>query len=140
MCEDAIQDIEDIFQDPAVLRGKTPEEIQLLAVNQPLLKTLELQLDAPIIPSYSLGGFLLKTPICELTDILVGLGLWMEGCYELVSLFEARYRLGKDEVELAVDVRNGKLFKLTAYSGYRGRLFEKIAIAMRVQEAVEFLN
>lgn len=35
MCEDTIQDIEDIFQDPTVLMRKTPEDIQLLVVNQP---------------------------------------------------------------------------------------------------------
>ncbi|MBC6424331.1 MAG: hypothetical protein GDA43_24885 [Hormoscilla sp. SP5CHS1] len=73
------------------------------------------QLDAPIVPDRRLGGFDLRTPIRDLSDFLCGLGSWREGFCELVSPFEARYRLGKGEIELAVDVRNGKVFKIAAY-------------------------
>jgi len=96
------------------------------------------QLDAPIIPDRSLGGFDLRTHIRDLSDLLFGLGSWTEGFCELVSPFEARYRLGKGEIELAVDVRNGKVFKIVAYPGYKGKLFDKIVVGMRVKAAMEY--
>ncbi|MBC6473203.1 MAG: hypothetical protein GDA48_10625 [Hormoscilla sp. GM102CHS1] len=96
------------------------------------------QLDAPIVPDRRLGGFDLRTPIRDLSDFLCGLGSWREGFCELVSPFEARYRLGKGEIELAVDVRNSKVFKIAAYPGYKGKLFDKIVVGMKVKTAMEY--
>lgn len=102
------------------------------------MKTMntDLRLDAEIIPNHGLGNLTLRAHISELEELLVGLGVFEEGSYSLVSPFEARYRLGRGEIEVAVDVRNGKIFKLIAYEGYRGKLFGKITAGMLVGDAM----
>ena len=101
------------------------------------VKNLELQLDAEIIPNQGLGNLTLRSHVSELKQMLVGIGVYDEGSFRLVSPFEARYRLGEGQVEVAVDVRNGKIFKLIAYAGYRGKLFKMITVGMRVSEAMK---
>ncbi len=98
---------------------------------------VHLDLEAPIIPNQSLGGLTLGTHISELEDLVFGLGSWKEGACTLISPFEARYSFGKGEIEAAVDVRNGKIFKLSAKVGYKGKLFEEIGVGMLVQQALE---
>lgn len=97
----------------------------------------DLSIDAEITPNQGLGGLSLRSSIRELDSLISGLGVWMEGSYKLVSPFEARYRFGKGEIEAAVDVRNGKIFKLTAYAGYEGKLFNEIKVGMRVRQAMQ---
>ncbi|MBO1348467.1 MAG: hypothetical protein EBE86_014235 [Hormoscilla sp. GUM202] len=101
------------------------------------MKLFKIALDAAIIPNQSLGGLHLGSKISQFQDLVVGLGIWQAGSFELVSPFEARYRLGKGELEISVDVRNGKIFKLTACQGYQGKLFGKIAVGMGVAEAMK---
>ena len=99
-------------------------------------KDIDLRLDAEIVPNQGLGNLTLRSHISDLEDLLVGLGVYEEGSFRLASPFEARYRLGRGEIEVAVDVRNGKIFKLIAYEGYRGKLFGKIAAGMLVGDAM----
>ena len=54
--------------------------------------------------------------------------------YKLVNRFEARYRVGP--IEVCADVRNGKVFKIIAYEGYNGKLFNTVFIGMNVGEAM----
>jgi hypothetical protein len=103
------------------------------------MKQLEsqlVQLDAPILPNQGLAGFLLRTHVRDLQEMFTNLALAEEITFELSRLFEARYRLGGGSVELAVDVRNGRVFRISAYSGYRGLLFGKITVGMTVREAM----
>lgn len=100
------------------------------------LGAVSIDLDAEIVPDDGLGGLRLRTRLCDLQDLLNGLGQTRRGSYELVTPFEARYRLLDGEIEAAVDFRNGKIFKLIACSGYRGRLFGRIAVGMPVREAM----
>jgi hypothetical protein len=98
---------------------------------------LRLTLDESIMPSEGLGGLRLRTHITALDDLLerVYIGkLTGDRWYELVNLYEARYDLGA--VQVGVDVRNGKIFKLTASEGYNGLLFGKIWVGMSVTEAM----
>ncbi len=97
----------------------------------------DLQLGAEIVPNQGLGGLSLGLNIGELEDLLFGLGTWKEGSFKLASPFEARYRLGRGEIEVAVDVRNGKVFKLTVYAGYQGKLFNEIIVGMTVRQAMQ---
>lgn len=97
---------------------------------------MELQLEADISPNQELGGLNLRSSIKDLEHLLVGLGVWQEGSFELISPFEARYRLMEGAIEIAVDVRNGKVFKLTACAGYKGKLFGKITVGMSVRQAM----
>jgi hypothetical protein len=98
------------------------------------LEQICIQLDAPIVPDQGLGGVLLRTRVREIQDILVFPG--KNAKFRLVSLFEARYSLADGAIEIAVDVRNSKIFKLMARSGYQGLLFDKIRVGLTVREAM----
>lgn len=91
----------------------------------------------PIIPAHGLGGVLLRRHISEYDSKIAGLGIWKPGHYRLVSPYEARYRIEEDFIEIAVDVRNGKVFKVTALPGYKGDLFGQIAIGMPVAAVID---
>jgi hypothetical protein len=54
----------------------------------------------------------------------------------MTSAYEARYALDGGIVQIAIDVRNGKVFKLIAGDGYKGKLFGRIAVGMPVAEAL----
>ena len=97
----------------------------------------KLDLTAPIIPDHGLGGLVLRTKLIELQELVEGLGVLIAGSYELVGLFEARYRFGQGEIEMGVDVRNGKIARLVAGAQYKGALFEKIFVGMSVGEAMK---
>jgi hypothetical protein len=98
---------------------------------------MEIRLDADIIPNESLGGLTLRSKIADLQQLIYP-GGWppVEHSYELVRPFEARYYLADGAVTLAVDVRNGRIFKLSAGQGYTGTLFGRIKVGMRVSEAM----
>ena len=93
-------------------------------------------LEAPIVPDEGLGGLELRTKITDIQELFMGLGLYQSGICELIAPFEARYSLGKGEVQVGVDVRNGKIFKIIAGPGYQGLLFGKISVGMGVGEAM----
>lgn len=97
------------------------------------MQLLESQIDAPINPNEGLGGFRLRTPIGDLQDSI----MWGKVSYELLSFFEARYTFDDGEIAVGVDIRNGKIFKIMAYQGYRGKLFGKIRVGMLIKEAME---
>ena len=98
------------------------------------MNNLKLDRNAEILPNEGLGGLKLRMNVSELERI-EGFALLKPDAYQLVSLFEARYRLGGGEIEAAVDVRNGKVFKLSAGFGYLGKLFGKIFVGMPMKEA-----
>ncbi|MDQ2800697.1 MAG: hypothetical protein M3Y13_13795 [Armatimonadota bacterium] len=95
-----------------------------------------ISLASPIIPNEGLGGLKVRARLTDLQDLFMGLGLYKKGECRLVAPFEARYRLGDGEIEVCVDVRNGKVFKLTAGPGYHGLLCGKIGVGMGVEEAM----
>jgi len=95
------------------------------------------QIEAPIIPNEGLGGLKLRTKVADIQDLLTGLGLYQCGSFELVAPFEARYRLGDGEIEVGVDVRNGKIFKIIARAGYQGLLLGNVAVGMSMGEAMK---
>jgi hypothetical protein len=75
---------------------------------------MQLQLDAEIIPNHGLGGLTLRTSLQNVQELITGWGLWGKVSYQLVAPYEARYLLPGGLIELAVDVRNGKIFKILA--------------------------
>lgn len=101
-------------------------------MNKPALNLL-----APIVPNEGLGGLKLRTSLADIQDLFTGLGLTQSGSYTLVAPFEARYRLGKGEVEVGVDVRSGRIFKISAGPGYQGLLLGKISVGMGMGEAMK---
>lgn len=100
-------------------------------------RKLELNPTADIVPNQGLGGLTLRINIQEIDHLLTDLLLrGREGFFHLASVFEARYKFEDYGIEVAVDVRNGKIFKLIARPGYGGKLFSKIKTGMRVKDAM----
>jgi hypothetical protein len=89
---------------------------------------VRLDLHAPIVPGRGLGGLELRARILDLQPYFLGLGVTRQGAYALISPFDASYRLGCSAVEVVVDVRNGKVSRLTAHGGYRGRVLGDVAV------------
>lgn len=97
---------------------------------------ISIELNAPIVPNVGLGGLMLRTKLSDIQDLVKGIGLYKAGQAELIAPFEARYSLGMGEIEVCVDIRNGKVFKLIAGRGYQGLLLEKVAVGVQVQKAM----
>jgi hypothetical protein len=100
------------------------------------LRYPDMDVNAPIIPNQGLGGMSLRTKIIDIQDIFLGLGITEAGHFNLKFPFDARYYLGKGEIVVCVDVRNGKIFMLSACEGYKGVLWEKIFVGMKVKDAL----
>ncbi len=105
-----------------------------------MLNTLSLATDSPIVPDQGLGGLKLRSLLVDIQGLLEAQYIQQlpdlpdRAWYRLEKPFEAIYRVGP--VEIAVDVRNGKVFRLSAFAGYRGKLFGKIRVGMLVRDAL----
>lgn len=101
----------------------------------------DFDLDAPIIANHGLGGVVVRRPILDYQELIgsyQAAQLQKPVWYSLAYPFEARYVFGA--IEIAVDVRNGKVFKVTAHAGYRGLLLGKLAVGMPIPEAMRREN
>ena len=92
---------------------------------------------APIIPNESLGGLRLRDQLSSIQQLVLREGADTQGHYRLVRPFEASYDLLRGVVEVVVDVRNGKIARLSCHPGYVGLLFDAVRIGMTVREAME---
>lgn len=92
---------------------------------------------APIVPNRGLGGIDLRTPIRHLNDYIPLLGVALDGSFFLRHPFEAVYSVCENSIQICVDVRNGKIFKLTALAGYGGKLVPGLTVGMTVREAMK---
>jgi len=104
------------------------------SVDATIIPTPYRRLNAAIIPAQESGYFLLRTKLIDIQDLFFG--LFKESPYRLASPFEARYDFGRGEIQVCVDVRNGKVFKIIVSEGYRGLLIGKIKVGMLVREAM----
>lgn len=96
----------------------------------------QLKINEPIRPGQGLGGLRLRTEIGDYQDLILE-KVSDETCTcELIRPFEARYAFEQGVIQVAVDVRNSKIFKLIAGHGYEGLLFGKIKVGMTVAEAM----
>ncbi|HEX8218696.1 MAG TPA: hypothetical protein VF914_05725 [Chloroflexia bacterium] len=96
----------------------------------------ELSLVAPIIPNEGLGGLRLRTEIRQIQDLILKQSLTRRDMYRLAGPFVAEYKLGEGEIQVSVDVRDGRIYQLTAGEGYKGGLFSNIFVGMAVTEAM----
>ncbi len=94
----------------------------------------ELQLDAPIRPAQGLGGIVIGAPISGIATLLQRSRLQGILDARVVNLFDASYSL--PAVEIGVDIRNGKIYRITAKSGYAGTLFGSIRVGMNAGHAM----
>lgn len=95
-------------------------------------------LGAPIVPGESAAGVRLGARLADYRDALQAVDVadprnesrWRD----MPNAFEARYRLSS--VELAVDVLNGKIMRVSAMKGYTGTLFGVFRVGMSVPDAL----
>src|SRR5438046_3073162 len=92
---------------------------------------------APILPDHSLGGVELRSRIADVQHLIAHLRWKEAGAYRLLWPFEAEYSFSNEGILIAADVRNGKVFRLSATTNYLGALFGKIRPGMRIGDAVE---
>lgn len=92
-------------------------------------------LNAPIEPARSAAGIHLGTHVSELDDLLGPLQAQFPHPFSLATVYEARYSFERGAVVLAFDVRNGRLFRITVGTGYKGSLFDRIRIGMTFRAA-----
>lgn len=97
-----------------------------------------LDLEAPILPNVGLGGIPLRERVANAQDIFAD--RWGEHAqltyFALVSPFEARYDFLAGAIRAYVDVRNGKIFMLSAGEGYRGTLFDRVRVGINAGTAM----
>jgi hypothetical protein len=96
-----------------------------------------MDLDAPIIPGVSLGGYNVGTRLLDIRQDVSRLGQGEEGEISMVGPFQARYALGKGEVKFDVDVRVGKIYQVIAGRGYLGTYEGKLRVGMPIREAIK---
>lgn len=94
-------------------------------------------LHADIIPNEGLSGLKLREHISILDRAILNLECSSMGEYKLVKPYEAEYSFSEGQVKVGVDIRNGRIFKLIAAEGYKGKLFNKIYVGMTVKQLFE---
>ena len=92
-------------------------------------------LDEPIIPGVGLGGLRVGTHLTQIQESIADMIDQRTNRVEVASLFEARYYVAEGAVAIGVDIRKGKIFRLSALAGYRGLLFGRIGVGMKVADA-----
>jgi hypothetical protein len=97
-----------------------------------MIGEIVIDLDADIVPDEGLGGLHLRTTVQDLMPLIDG----GQEAVPRTTGYEATYKLEEGIVEAAVDTRNGKVFRLTAHIGYRGKLFGTISVGMRISDAM----
>jgi hypothetical protein len=92
--------------------------------------------DGSIIPGQELGGVAVGTPFVRLANTLTEARVKNSVEYSMSTLFEASYYMRDFNVEIVVDVRNGKISRLTAREGYVGTLSNGVGVGTQVREAI----
>jgi len=98
------------------------------------------RVEAPILPGESLGGIRVGDPVRRYAEDFLRYELRREISFRMVGLFEATYILANGAIEVAVDVRNGKIARVTAARGYTGMLDNGVHVGMTVREAMAVDN
>jgi hypothetical protein len=94
------------------------------------------RLDAPILPGQTLGEIELGVPVRSYSEELLRADLRGKLEYRMRGLFEVNYLLENGAIEVGVDVRNGKIARVTARRGYTGLLKGGIRIGITAGEAM----
>ena len=101
--------------------------------------SVKLQNDADIVPNTSLGGLTVRTRLLDIQELIMDRLLSHKVSFEIdpYTPFSAVYSFHDIAIDVAVDVRNGKIYKISAIEGYTGTLFGKIRVGMPVSEAMQ---
>ena len=92
----------------------------------------EIDINAPIVPYEGLGGIKLYSTRDELKNILDYIGVIEKDLWGKIICYEI-----PNKIALFFDIARSKLFKITALSEYKGKVFEKVGIGMTEKELLE---
>ncbi len=100
-----------------------------------------LNLNAPIHPNKSLGGFTLRTHISAYIDDIKSFSdidrkSLQDLSINMIGQFLVRYTL-KNKIILSFDIVTGQLNLISALEDYKGKLFENIGIGSTISEAIK---
>lgn len=96
-----------------------------------------MNLNADIIPSVSLGGFVIGRPISEYLDYLEKYYLLNKLDYFQTDIYSVQYIVTNVPVEVYVDIRDGRIYKISAVKGYKGKYADLIKVGMSAQKILE---
>lgn len=91
-----------------------------------------IDINAPIIPYEGMGGIKLYSTIKDLKETLTGDNVKAT----VLNNLWIRYEIS-DYLYLFFSLLNGKLFKITTLSGYKGLLWGKINVGMKAEEFIK---
>lgn len=92
-------------------------------------------LDLDIIPSYSIGEFIIGTTFNEYKDIIKKHGKVIKE--EFPSKLYKKYSIYNGIIELLFEVNTSKLILIIANEGYSGKLNNNIYIGLKIGSAIE---
>lgn len=100
-----------------------------------------INLNAPIYPSESLGGFTLKTHISAYIEDIKSFSnidkeSWKDLSIDTIGPFVIRYTL-QHKIILRFDIVTGQLELISALEDYKGKLFGSIGIGSTISEALK---
>ena len=98
---------------------------------------MEIDIYADIVPGKSLGGFDISESVVKywsLLDFYSSLGKL--GCSQ-TSISTVRYSFSGAPVELSVDIRTGKIYKISALVGYVGSFLKKIKVGDSINKVLD---
>jgi len=96
-----------------------------------------IDLNANIIPNESLGNIKLRSKREDILDLLAGCEkILLDRMGSDKTPVVAVYKLANNSVEIAIDERNSKIFRITSKLGYTGLLFDKISVGMKVRDVM----
>lgn len=88
-----------------------------------------IDINEPIIPYQGIGGVKLYSTIKELKPVLENRKVKAQ----ILNNLWIRYEID-NSLYLFFNLVNGKLFKITTLSGYKGLLWAKIGVGMKIQD------
>ena len=105
------------------------------------MKKEDIDITAPILPGKSIGGIPLYAHIRDYQDLVNSFEYFEQKTGKDLSLsFYGTFSIGyeyKGILTLVFSIMNGKLFKIIAWKGYQGLLFDKIKVGMNIKEAMK---
>lgn len=97
-----------------------------------------ISLIAPILPNESLGNIVLRENIKVLLQTFKFENIvYLSERENIYSKTVTIYKIFNDAINIAVDNRNSKIFRISASKGYEAKLFDKIMIGDTLFDVIE---
>lgn len=99
-----------------------------------------MNINKAIIPATSLGGFNIGYSISEYSDYLMRNNIVGNLTYTQVGIYSTLYTVNSLPIEVYVDTRDGRIYKISAIKGYQGTYNNLIEVGMSTKAVFELGN